>query len=186
MQTRRQQEQRRSSLIWGGIALLVIGLVAVLVWNNIRPASGQELPIQGADHIPTGEDPGEYSTNPPTSGPHYSAPLEAGFYDEADLPDLGPYPQGHLVHNLEHGYIVIWYNCDLLSESACEELKEQLRDYIEGSLVRKLIAFPWEGTDVPLVLTSWGFMLEMPEFSARQASNFINSNRLRAPEPNAP
>ena len=29
-------------------------------------------------HVPVGEDPGPFNSDPPTSGPHYDAPLEAG------------------------------------------------------------------------------------------------------------
>lgn len=183
---RRRAERRRSLTTWGLVILAVAGLAAYLAWSAFRPAEGQEIPTASADHIPEGSDPGEYHSNPPTSGAHYGTPLPAGFYEESDLQEWGPYPQGYAVHSLEHGYIIFWYNCNLLSQSECDELKTQLRDYLDGSLVPKLIAYPWEGTDVPLVLTSWGYLLEMPEFNARQAGAFINANRLRAPEPNAP
>ena len=187
MDAKRKKEQRRSRLIWGGIILVALSLVAVLIWNTFRPATGQEFPIMSAVHIDNGENPGEYNSNPPTSGPHYGRGLANGFYEDADLADLPPYPHASLVHNLEHGYIIFWYNCDLLDEAQCDDLKEDLRDYLDGPLaVRKLIAFPWKSTDVPLVLTSWGYMLEVENFNARQASNFVNSNRLNAPEPNAP
>jgi hypothetical protein len=93
---------------------------------------------------------------------------------------------GYAVHSLEHGYIIFWYNCDALAQAECDGLKTELRAYLDGSLNSKLIAYPWQETAVPLVLTSWGYLLEMPEFNARQASSFINANRLRAPEPNAP
>lgn len=187
MEAKRNQRQRKSTLIWGGIVLAALGLVALLIWNNLRPAAGQEFPLLAAEHIPEGENPGEYNSNPPTSGQHYPEGLQRGFYEESDLAGLSAYPQGSLVHNLEHGYIVFWYNCDLLDEAQCDDLKAELNDYIDSPLaVSKLIAFPWTGTEVPVVLTSWGYMLEMESFNARAAGNFINSNRLNAPEPNAP
>jgi hypothetical protein len=186
LEDKRKQEQRKSTLIWGSIGLAVVGLIALLLWNNLRPAAGQEFPLMVAEHISEGEDPGEYNSNPPTSGLHYPLGLPRGFYEESDLAGLSAYPQGNLVHNLEHGYIVFWYNCDLLDEAACDDLKAELSDYIDGSLVSKLIAFPWAGTDFPVVLTSWGYMLEMESFNGRAAGNFISSNRLNAPEPNAP
>lgn len=187
MDAKRNKEQRRSTVIWGGIVLVALGLVAVLVWNSIRPALGQEFPIMGGVHISSGDDPGEYNSNPPTSGPHYGRGLLSGFYEDADLAELPPYPQASLVHNLEHGYIVFWYNCDLVDEKQCDDLKDDLRQYLDAPLtVSKLIAFPWKSMDAPLVLTSWGFMLEMEKFNTGQASSFINSNRLNAPEPNAP
>jgi hypothetical protein len=144
------------------------------------------MPIRNGSHIPEGNNPGEYSSEPPSSGKHYADPLDPGFYEETDLTELGEFPHAYAVHNLEHGYIVFWYNCDLLDEGSCEELKTQLRNFMDASLVPKLIAFPWHSTDVPLVLTSWGFALEMPVFNASEANAFISANRLRAPEPNAP
>ena len=29
----------------------------------------------------------------------------------AMMPNLPQYPEGYLVHNLEHGYVIFWYNC---------------------------------------------------------------------------
>jgi hypothetical protein len=54
-----------------------------------------------------------YMHNPPTSGCHYSlgygiAPIAAGEYPPSALPALTP---EYWVHNLEHGYIVVSYNC---------------------------------------------------------------------------
>jgi len=186
MDAKLKKQERKSTLIWGGIGLAVVGLVGVLLWNNLRPAAGLEFPIMDGTHINEGVDPGEYNSDPPTSGRMYRAGLNRGFYEESDLADLPIRPEASLVHNLEHGYIVFWYNCDLLDQTQCDDLKEELRDYMDGSLIAKLIAFPWMGTEVPVVLTSWGYMLEMENFNAREASNFVSSNRLRVPEPNAP
>lgn len=182
---RRQLQKMRAIILWLAVAGVAVGLTAVLVWNVVRPAVGEEFALEESTHVSEGSDPGSYSTNPPTSGPHFSTPLDAGFYEESDLQEIGPFPQGHLVHDLEHGYIVFWYNCDLLDGTECEDLKLEIRAYIDSSLITKLIALPWAGNDVPLVLTSWGYSLDLYLFDERQASNFISANRLRAPEPNA-
>lgn len=43
----------------------------------------------------------KYSTNPPTTGRHYEIPVEDGIYGKA--------PQDEqLVHNMEHGRVIIW------------------------------------------------------------------------------
>lgn len=186
IRARNRRRQLKSRLIWGSISLGVVGLIGFLIWTAVRPAAGEAFPLQFAEHIPDGEPLPAYNSNPPTSGAHYSRGLDPGFYDETALNELPPNPEGHLMHNLEHGYIIFWYNCNLLDETGCSELKAQIFDYMENSPVPKLIAFPWETTDTPLALTSWGYMLEFDEFNERQATNFINSNRTRAPEPNAP
>ena len=47
----------------------------------------------------------DYNSNPPTSGPHYEIWTQAGVYD-------APKDDRNLVHSLEHGYVIISYNCD--------------------------------------------------------------------------
>jgi hypothetical protein len=186
IQARRRGQQSRSSLIWIVVIAVGIAIVGYLVWTSIRPAEGTAVPLEGADHIAEGTDPG-YVSNPPSSGPHYERELEPpGFYEVADLEAWSPFPEGYAVHNLEHGYIIFWYNCDVIDEVACEQLKANIRNFIDSSLTKKLIAFPWHKTDIPLVLTSWGYMLEMPVFDPGRAGAFIAANALKAPEPNAP
>jgi hypothetical protein len=142
--------------------------------------------MPGSNHVPVGEDPGPFTSNPPTSGPHYDAPLDAGFYDETAAFEVGPYPEGHLVHNLEHGYVVFWYDCETLNEDECSALKSQLREVMNSARNIKVIAFPWTSIDVPVVATSWGRMLEFESFDTELALRFVQSNRNKAPEPRAP
>lgn len=185
IEARRRVQKSRSGLIW---SLVIIGAVAIfgyLLWVAVRPAEGTPVALEGEDHIPNGSDP-RYISNPPTSGSHYEDPLPGGFYEEADLEAWSPFPEGHAVHSLEHGYIIFWYNCDIIDEATCKEFKTHIRNYIDSSLTKKLIAFPWRDTDIPLVLTSWGYRLEMPVFDAGRASAFIAANAPKAPEPNAP
>lgn len=183
---KKRADGQRSKLIWGIIIAVVIAIVIYFVNIAQRPAEGVEFPIQEANHVNDGQPLNEYNSNPPTSGSHYGRGLDRGFYDVADIPGISADPVGHLVHNLEHGYIILWYNCDIISESECATLKEDLENYVNNTFVPKQIAFPWSGTEFPVVLTSWGRMLEMSKFDAGDARSFVNANRLLAPEPNAP
>ena len=90
------------------------------------------------------------------------------------------------MHNLEHGYVIFWYNCELLDENGCESLKGQIQGVMDEFDGFKLIGFPRASIRVPLVMTSWGRMQEFVTIDATQSSDFIRSNRNRAPEPNAP
>lgn len=67
-----------------------------------------------------------YASNPPASGPHYSeggvAPVAPGFYDEAVATE-------RWVHNLEHGSIVLLYDCD---GTCSDDLKTQLQDFFDS------------------------------------------------------
>jgi hypothetical protein len=185
IEARRRGAQSRSTLTWTLVIIAAVAIAGYLLWVSLRPAEGTAVALEGEEHIADGADPG-YISNPPTSGKHYEEPLPAGFYEETDLEGWSPFPEGHAVHNLEHGYIIFWYNCDVIDEAACKQLKADVRNFMDSSLTKKLVAFPWSKTDIPLVLTSWGYMLEMPVFDAGRASAFIAANAPKAPEPNAP
>jgi len=84
---------------------------------NGSPAPlGQPQPDMGNLHITVGST-HQYAYCPPASGPHYNnpgidGPIAAKFYG----PDDGTKPEGW-IHNLEHGAIVILYNCKM---GACD------------------------------------------------------------------
>jgi hypothetical protein len=147
----------------------------------VRPQAGEEIPIMSSSHITVDSDPGKYNSDPPTSGPHYPNEAQAGFYDT----NIYQYPAGYLVHNLEHGYIIFWYNCAGLSESACSELKSQIKAVMDEVNNVKLIAYPWDSVDVPVVMTSWGRLQKVETFDAAQARAFYKTNLNRSPEPGA-
>ena len=180
VQQRRQQ--MRNNLIWGMLGVGVLTIVGLFVWQGVRPQAGEEIPIMTSTHIEVDSDPGAYNSDPPTSGPHYPEEAQVGFYDT----NIYQYPGGYLVHNLEHGYIIFWYNCASLSEGACTELKSQLKAVMDGVDNVKVIAYPWDSIDVPVVMTSWGRLQRMETFDAAQARAFYQSNLNKAPEPNAP
>ncbi len=187
LRKRRQRERLRSTLIWAVLGSSTLIVIGILIWPSVRPAVGDAVPVMpSSNHIATGEDPGPLNTDPPTSGPHYSTPLEAGFYDEIAAIDVGPYPEGHLLHNLEHGHVIFWYNCDLLDEAGCNDLIEQIQGVLDDAGNTKVIAFPWTSIDVPVVVTSWGRMQRFENFDPKLALRFVKGNRNRAPEPLAP
>lgn len=190
-QRRREQKRKRklrTTLIVGGAVLALIALIGYLIWDANRPVAGGEVPIMpnAADHVPEGQDPGPFNSNPPTSGRHYSQPLDAGFYQAGDPETQIAYPEGHIIHNLEHGYVIFWYNCEILDQDSCEQLKTQIQAVMDDFNGVKLIAFPWPSIEVPLAMTSWGQLQRFETFDEERAKEFVRSNRNRAPEPNAP
>ena len=183
MQERQRKQKLRSSLIWGVMGMVILAIVGLVVWQGVRPAAGESVQIMVSDpHIPVDSDPGQYNSNPPTSGPHYAEEARAGFFDNNNY----QFPAGYLVHNLEHGYVIFWYNCDLLDETGCSNLKEQIKTIMDDLGGTKLIAYPWPSLDAPLVMTSWGRLQLFETFDAEQAKAFYRANLNRAPEPNAP
>lgn len=189
-QTMREKRRRRKTItriIWGAVAIILIAVIGYFVWNTLKPAAGQTVPIMAdTGHVEEGQDPGPYNTDPPTSGRHYANELEAGFYEEADRDSISGFPEGYLVHNLEHGYVIFWYNCDLVTDGECTELKSQIRSVLDRENNFKVIAFPWDSLKVPVVLTSWGQMQEFETFNPELAQSFVRQNRNQAPEPLAP
>lgn len=189
-QTMREKRRRRKTItriIWGAVAIILIPVIGYFVWNALKPAAGQTVPIMAdTGHVEEGQDPGPYNTDPPTSGRHYANELDAGFYNETDRDSIPDFPEGYLVHNLEHGYVIFWYNCDLVTDGECTELKSQIRSVLDRENNFKVIAFPWDSLKVPVVLTSWGQMQEFEIFNPELAQSFVRENRNQAPEPLAP
>jgi hypothetical protein len=183
---RQRKERVRTRVILGGVGIVVLAVVGVLTWSAVKPAAGEAMALMPANHVPEGVDPGSYNTDPPTSGQHYPDSLDAGFYHEGDLETLPSYPVGYLVHNLEHGYVIFWYNCGVLDDAGCQDLKGQIGAVMERFDGVKVIAFPWESLDVPVVMTSWGRMQRLETFDTKVAVRFVDRNRNRAPEPQAP
>jgi len=183
---RQRNQQARSRLLFTGIAVVLVVFVGLFIWNIVKPPVGDAIEIMenGTDHVEEGVKV-DYSTNPPTSGPHYAQTLYAGFFDETSQEAAIPNAESHIVHNLEHGYVVFWYNCSDLDAAACTALKDEIRAVIADVGADKVIAFPWTSISEVVVLTSWGQELRMDEFDADAAASFVEANRShpRAPEP---
>lgn len=85
------------------IAAIIAGVVFFRALS--APAPGIKKEDQGRDHVsPKEVEKFEYNSNPPTSGPHLPTWVKPGMYRE-------PQNEGELIHSLEHGYIIISYNC---------------------------------------------------------------------------
>ena len=66
---RHQRERLHSRIIWGGIVVGVLVLGGTLILRAVRPAAGEAFPIMPSSrHIPVGEDPRTFNSDPPTSG----------------------------------------------------------------------------------------------------------------------
>jgi hypothetical protein len=122
--------QRRRNLVTLLIALLVGAIVVYLVLSGGEkgtdaPVGGttaaancsdrEENPVASRQHVDVGTDV-TYDTTPPVGGDHWppEAIADTGFYTES-------VPEESLVHNQEHGQIVIWYSPD-----APQSLKDDL------------------------------------------------------------
>jgi len=97
-----------------------------------------------SDHLPEGTSI-SYPTSPPSSGSHYQtpAPFSRKFYSVEDRPALG-----NLVHNLEHGYTILWYDDAIAGDKAKTDAIERLaKTFDSNDQASKFIAAPYTAKD---------------------------------------
>jgi hypothetical protein len=186
---RRKRQNRTNYFAYGSLGITVVVIVVVVIAtlsSSPGPAGlmGQEVPNLSRNHISEDTVPGPYATNPPAGGAHYPDTLPTKFYQESDVAGLPKHPEGYLVHNLEHGYVIFWYNCQA-PNTDCAALKQDIQSVINQEGSTKLIAFPWPSMDVPLAMTSWGRILKFTTPDVAQMKLFVQRNRYQAPEANA-
>jgi hypothetical protein len=190
-QAARQQNRQRRKLITQIATVLgaaiIVGGIAYLIWAGSQPAPGrdewEEIPTQEAIHIDEGNVEYEpWNSDPPTSGYHLGNPMQptrAGFFEES-------IPDENLVHSLEHGYVILWYDCSQVSVTECTTIKDGLRSVVEATETYKVVAMPREVMETPIIAVSWGMMYKQSALNEEALISFVNANRERSPEPNAP
>ena len=129
------------------------------------------VPSEGRDeHVAQGSSV-YYKTDPPLAGAHYPTPSVPGYYERPQLP-------GNLVHALEHGDVVIYY--DRPSPEALQKLESWANRYQERWA--GVIVTPMPGIGEEIVLTAWTKALRLAKFDAAPAAAFIDRFRGRGPE----
>jgi hypothetical protein len=150
MRREQQAKERRKSMIFVAIAVVVgLGLVAAAAvpayLNKRNDPANKALSSFGAtaaaascspvttdpvtgqqDHVGPGTSTPDvtkvdYSEVPPSSGKHFAIPASIGsrgFYTAKDRPRVE-----ELVHNLEHGYTILWYD-STIKGAALDTLKD--------------------------------------------------------------
>jgi hypothetical protein len=138
--------------------------------QRVIPTQVQTMPDEGRWHL----DPGEkwrYRSSPPTSGPHDPVPVRPGFYKE-------PQPPERLVHSLEHGTIVIYYDQSPAGVLAILKVwAERYQGKWDGVIVT-----PLPGLGEAVILTAWQKLLRLDPFDEQQATGFIEAFRGHGPE----
>lgn len=189
-EAQKKKQFQRKVLLYGGLGLAVIAVIAIIIFliaksPNSGGLMGDEVAIPSRDHVPSNTVPGPYNSSPPAGGAHFDTDWTEKFYQESDLAALPAHPEGYLVHSLEHGYVIFWYNCQV-PNTDCSSLKQTIQKVMDETGNTKLIAFPWSDMNVSLVMTSWGRILKFPQPDPALMKQFVESNRYQAPEPDAP
>ncbi len=110
-------------------------------------------------------------TNPPSSGSHYDCTAPWGIYDEAPA-------DGFLVHNLEHGTVIISYNPNRIQGQVLEQLRAQARELSLSNA--RLILTPRPQLNAAIALTAWGYLKRLDRYEPLVVKAF--SNIARGPE----
>ena len=181
----------------GGLLLVGVILIALvlLLGSGPNPNEGVQFPDDGNAHVGIGVDcraapqshencgTDPYSSLPATSGPHWdpSGIANWGVYST-------PQPETQLIHNLEHGGIVIWYDPDRLDAGGVDTLTQYVTSQNQSGVSGryKFILSPWGGEDeLPsaVVATAWRWMLELAEADTGAIDAFAAEHYGIAPEP---
>lgn len=190
----------RKKIDWGGGAdkqtgrlnMILIALAAVAIaaggtywWQTTRAAAtfdelvaqGQAAlaevksqPNAGAEHLSPGAA-HSYGVAFPTSGAHDPVPTDPGFYSTPQRPT-------QLVHALEHGHVVVYY------DEPGEEALALLKDWagLFGGHWDGVVVTPGSGLGESVVLTAWRKTLRLDNFDAAAAAAFVDAYRGRGPE----
>ena len=120
--------------------------------------------MPSAEHVPDNVGV-TYSTTPPTSGKHWDRWAECGWYDQ-ELPDE------RIVHNLEHGNIVVSYNLSDPGEvAALKNALSQISLHQAWGVARRYSEIP-DGT---VALAAWGRLAEYRGVSPGQIERFYEA-----------
>ncbi len=172
LQDERDRGRQRLRRVGYGLAVLAaVAALAVIIWLvYLQPRPGESVSTSGAgDH--SGQPSGGYSTSPPTSGPHL--PQAPSWGEQSSLSEVLQ------VHALEHGGVLVQYNCP----TPCLELVRNLR-LITSRYGSGVILAPYSRIDARISLTSWGRIDLLDEFDQERVEKFVSKNRGHAPEGN--
>ncbi len=164
------------------MAVLVIGGLGWLGVKSVTDLPGEAVTDQGRDHRSREEnDKFTYNSNPPTSGPHDPEWIRPGIYDV-------PQDKYKLIHSLEHGYVVVHYNCaKVLSTPSATfkadcSLAQVLADWAKKIGLKRIIVQPNPEIDKPVVLVAWGRILKMDKWNEPEATKFTKAFHNKGPE----
>ncbi len=198
-QDQARKEKTRSLAILGVSILIVAGLIGTAGWKAWQDNQDQKA-LEGTDinkigatqaaascdpvkSTPTDgkqthidDQPIPYADAPPSFGAHRSTPAPFGrpFYTD-DRPEVAA-----LVHNMEHGYTIAWYDETAAEDKAQIDALETIADKYSNSDENRFVAAPWtsaDGSPFPdgkhVALTRWSADAKAPTDGAKQKGNWL-------------
>jgi len=127
----------------------------------------------------------QYNHDPPTSGCHYSianqAPVPPGAYNQE-------IPAEYWVHNLEHGYVVVLFNCPTGCDSDFQKLVQWRKGLPpdpagNGQIpYAKVVVLPWHTMPVKFAAVSWDYYQGWDSLDISKVQAFYDNHVGHAPE----
>ncbi|MEI9885772.1 MAG: DUF3105 domain-containing protein [Rhizomicrobium sp.] len=134
----------------------------------------EAVPVVASPHVPEGT-PVVYTSNPPSSGPHYDT--WANFQELTHEVD-----DRHLVHSLEHGAVLLLYKCDGAECDAIVPALRAVRDAVpadplcDPAVRTRVILAPRAANDVPVAAAAWGHTYRADCVDAVSLASFIQDH----------
>ena len=149
------------------------GIPGVVAYDTTGwPAGRHDGPIDRAlphVHVPG---PVAYSVTPPVGGDHNATWLDCGVYDR-------PVPPERTVHDLEHGAVWITYRPSLPARQVAELRAFEARQSFVGSTGSRYVDLsPFPGLSSPIVISSWGFQLQVTSPGDPRLQRFVDAFRV--------
>lgn len=192
---KKQKERTRSQLPVAILALGVVGVIGLFIYSIVNSPSeptmaktdkadcthspvkagiaGLETALcKSANHVPDGKQV-QYDSDPPLAGEHWATWAAPGFYQAAQAPEK-------LVHNLEHGHVVIYYDQAKLTADQVTALRTLTAKYTgqwDG-----VVAVPRTDGQSALILTAWEHALRLTQWDQTRLDAFVDAFRGRGPE----
>jgi len=149
--------------IIGAVVLALGGLTFWIYWRDAN-TPGVAVTQQPSPHIPASDPEPNYTSDPPTSGPHQEGTAPWGF-------SAVPISKTLQVHNLEDGGVVVNFQPDL--DQATVDLIRTLIESYDG----EVLAAPYPGLSHPVVLTAWNRIDRLPAWDEVRVRRFVDAFR---------
>lgn len=174
----KQKKQQQYLLIGGAVVAVVIVLAGAYLLispprtvTSTGSATCSNLvvePDEGRNHLVAGETP-TYHVIPPTSGTHNPVPLQEGVYDNnVDVTQL--------VHSLEHGYVIMYYNKDATPAQVNQLVSIQQSDPF------KMIVASYPTMPNKVALVAWNHLQTCDGVNEQAIRSFTAQFRNQGPE----
>jgi len=146
---------------------------------TLAPAPAEiAIPTEDPFHVQPNQQ-GKYAHYPPSSGMHFGQYLNWGMYSDDVPPEFW-------VHSLEHGGIVILYNCAKADD--CAKTKQTLKNFYNSAPPDpefkkiKLLITPNAKITYPVTALAWGYELNLGDVNQGALLTFYEKYVNQGPE----